>query len=40
MGETDVEDIIVERIIGCTKGEFPIKYLGLPLRETRIRKGD
>lgn len=30
MGRIDVNNLIIERIIGCPRGEFSIKYLGAP----------
>jgi Reverse transcriptase (RNA-dependent DNA polymerase) len=30
----------IGRILGCPKGKFPLKYLGLPLSNKRLRKED
>lgn len=40
MGKIDVYYLIIEKIIGCPRGVFSIKYLGVPLRETKLRKED
>lgn len=38
MGELNVDNVITEKIMGCTREGFPIKYLGVPLRGTKLRK--
>lgn len=30
--------MIVEKILGCSRGEFPIKYLGVPVRRTKLKE--
>lgn len=31
---------IVERILGCERGTFPIKYLGIPIKPSKLTKED
>lgn len=35
MGEMKLDNLIVEKILGCRRDEFPIKYLGVSLRDTK-----
>lgn len=40
LGEVVVKGVIVERILRCNRGEFPMKYVGVALRLTRLMKED
>lgn len=31
-------NLLIERIIGCPRGDFPIKYLGIRLRQIALKK--
>lgn len=38
--EVDMKSLIIEKVLECARGIFTIKYLGVPLRENRLRKED
>lgn len=40
MGELNIDYVIIEKILGCIRERFLIKYLGVPLRDTKLRKED
>lgn len=40
LGEGDMNGVFVERILGCNKTCFPIKYLGVLMRDKKFKKED
>lgn len=40
VGEIDMKAIIVEKILGCSRGEFPMKYLEVLIKKTSLKKED
>lgn len=34
----DIEMMIIEKIMDCIQGQFLITYLGMPMRETSLKK--
>lgn len=40
LGDVDNRGAAIEKILGCTRGEFPILYLSIPIRPGRLRKED
>lgn len=40
MREMNVDNLIIEKIFGCSREEFPIRYLEMPLRDIQLRKED
>lgn len=40
IGDYDIEMIIIEKIMGCIRGQLPITYLEISMRETLLKKED
>lgn len=40
LDERNMMGLFMERIIGCSAKTFPIRYLGVPIREIKLKKED
>lgn len=40
LGNKDIRKSIIEKILRCGKGKFPILYLGIPIRPEKLRRED
>lgn len=40
IGERNIDNLIIERVLRCKTKEFPITYLGVPLRDKKLKKED
>lgn len=38
LGKMDMIGVFMERILGCNKACFPIKYRGVPIRERKLKE--